>query len=125
VAKVQRNTPNSKIYKTMIRYAMERGPNFADHYVLARWGCGAGCEMFSIIDAKDGRVYDAPFTVTWLAEQNPGLQVVRDSRAVHIVGSRNEAKESVDCWYLWDGVQLKLISKKAARVDPSFSDISK
>jgi hypothetical protein len=118
VAKAQRNTPNSRTYKTMIRYAMERGPNFADHYVLASWGCGMDCVMFSIIDARDGRVYDAPFIVTWTHEIDPGVHMIRDSRAIHIVGSRNEAEESVDCWYVWDGTRLKLIATKGARVYP-------
>jgi len=59
------NTPNSKRYRTKIRQAATNGPNFADHYTLAVWGCGAGCVMFSVVDSVDGRVYDAPFTVSW------------------------------------------------------------
>jgi hypothetical protein len=33
-----RNTPNSRTYPTKIREAVAEGPNFADHYTLAKMG---------------------------------------------------------------------------------------
>jgi len=50
-----------KNHRTVIREALERGVNFAGHYVLVFWGCGAGCKQFVIVDAKTGAVYDPPF----------------------------------------------------------------
>jgi hypothetical protein len=70
--------------------------------------------MFSIIDATDGRVYDFPYSVSWVDENPYGVDFRRDSRAVHVVGMLNEQGESADRWYVWDGAGLKLISKKPA-----------
>jgi hypothetical protein len=109
------NTPNSKTFRTKIRQAVASGANFADHYTLVLWGCGAGCVMFSIVDAVDGRVFDSPFTVSWFDETEEGVRYVRDSRAIHIVGSLIEGGNSADRWYAWNGEELKLLSEKPAR----------
>jgi hypothetical protein len=114
-AKPLLNSPNSKTYRTKIREAAALGPNFADHYTLALWGCGSGCGMFSIVDAVDGRVYDAPFTVSWTDERDADLKVIRESCAIHIVGSLSEGANSADRWYVWDGKELKLKSEMPAR----------
>jgi hypothetical protein len=114
-AKPLLNSPNSKRFRTRIFQAAASGPDFADHYTLALWGCGAGCVMFSIVDAVDGRVYDAPFTVSWGDEADSGVNVKRDSCAIHVVGSLNEGDNSADRWYVWDGKELKLKSEKFAR----------
>jgi hypothetical protein len=88
------------------------GPNFADRYTLALWGCGAGCVMFSIVDAVDGRVHDSPFTVSWVIEADEGVKYARNSRAIHIVGALNEGNNSANRWYSWDGRELKLLSER-------------
>jgi hypothetical protein len=109
------NTSNSKAFRTKIRQAVTKGPNFADHYILALWGCGTGCVMFSIVDAMDGRVYDSPFTISWVDEADEGVRYARNSRAIHIVGSLNEGNNSADRWYVWDGRELKLQFEKPAQ----------
>jgi hypothetical protein len=50
-----------KNHRTVIREALEKGVNFAGHYVLVSWGCGAGCKQFVIVDSVTGKVYDPPF----------------------------------------------------------------
>jgi hypothetical protein len=48
-------TPNQRLFRTMIRQGAATGPNFAGHYTIADWGCGAGCVSIAVADAKDGR----------------------------------------------------------------------
>ena len=108
------NTPYSKLYRTMMRNAEDDGPNFADHFTVAKWGCGAGCVLFSIVDATDGRVYDFPYSVSWLDENPYGIDFHRDSRALRVVGMLNEQGTSAERWYLWNGKDLKLISTEPA-----------
>src|SRR5260221_11687562 len=55
--------PGDRLFRTKIREGAARGPNFAGHYTIADWGCGMGCISIAIVDAKDGRLYDAPFRV--------------------------------------------------------------
>jgi hypothetical protein len=54
--------PGDRLFRTRIREGAAKGPNFAGHYTIAEWGCGMGCVSIAIVDASDGRIYDAPFT---------------------------------------------------------------
>jgi len=55
------NTEFSNRFRTHIRDAAARGPNFAGHYVLADWCCGSACIQVAVIDAESGAVYEGPF----------------------------------------------------------------
>jgi hypothetical protein len=109
------NSPNSKTFRTKIREGVAAGPNFADHYTLAGWGCGSSCVMFSIVNLLDGKVYDFPFTVTWNDEVNSGVTFHRDSSAVRVGGYLNEQGCSAERWYLWDGTQLLKIAERPSK----------
>ncbi len=49
-------TREDMYYRTRLREASRKRPNFAGHYVLATWGCGTSCTLGAAIDAKTGRV---------------------------------------------------------------------
>jgi hypothetical protein len=69
-------TPEQKRYSTRIREGVstgrgvwsgswkdakeQRGPNFAGHYFVIRWGCGSDCLMMAVVDAETGKVYASP-----------------------------------------------------------------
>ena len=57
------STPKARMMRTQLRQQAATGPNFAGHFTLARWGCGAGCVSWAIIDARTGKVWFAPFQV--------------------------------------------------------------
>jgi hypothetical protein len=40
------------------------GPNFAGHYIVVRWGCGAGCLRMAVVDAATGEVHDPPMSIS-------------------------------------------------------------
>src|ERR1700732_3248202 len=44
------SSPIAKTYRTILRQQMSDGPNYAGHYRLAYWGCGASCAMFAVIN---------------------------------------------------------------------------
>jgi hypothetical protein len=56
-------TQMQRTFRTVIREAAEKGPNFAGHYTLAEWGCGAGCMSMAIVDSRTGQMFDGPFKV--------------------------------------------------------------
>src|SRR6476620_2304120 len=41
-------TKTQRVFRTAIREAAAKGPNFAGHYTIAEWGCGSGC-MSSVV----------------------------------------------------------------------------
>ena len=68
-------TAEQRRFRTMIREGVEKGwgvwingewgkeqhrpgPNFAGHYVVIVWGCGAPCLRMAVCDAETGEVYD-------------------------------------------------------------------
>lgn len=64
-AKVRRidfaSHPRAREFRTQLKKAVGKPPNFASHYVLVTWGCGSPCHEIALVDARDGRVFFAPF----------------------------------------------------------------
>ncbi|NML34669.1 hypothetical protein [Paraburkholderia antibiotica] len=87
-----------------------KGPvNFAGHYVLATWGCGAGCVMAAAIDANSGRVISLPFSVSdWPINITEPLAYRADSCLLIVHGSRNESNEHGTHYYVFDGKTFRL-----------------
>jgi hypothetical protein len=54
-----KSNPTAARYRTVLRREMIKGPNYAGHYRLAFWGCGASCAMFAVINLKTGSVITA------------------------------------------------------------------
>ncbi|HAF21422.1 MAG TPA: hypothetical protein DCK93_00685, partial [Blastocatellia bacterium] len=51
-------TRADQTFKTRLRWAAKnQKPNFAGHYILTSWGCGAECVMGAVIDARTGKAY--------------------------------------------------------------------
>jgi hypothetical protein len=53
-----------QLFRTRLRAAAKQRPNFAGHFVLTGWGCGAECVMGAAIDVNTGRVIALPGTVS-------------------------------------------------------------
>ena len=104
----------------MIRDAAAQGPNFADHYTVAVWGCGASCTSAVVVDARSGRVFfpDAINDIagTHVADREPNgaeptynsLRFRADSRLLVVLGApgENDARDGVS-FYVWTGSRVK------------------
>lgn len=90
-AAVDLNGAKGRQYASELRLASRQAVNFAGHYILATWGCGASCVMGAAIDAKSGSVTWLPFTVCcWALEITEPLQYRRDSHLLIVHGSLDE-----------------------------------
>ena len=109
-------SPEEREFRTMLREAAQNPPDFAGHFIVGAWGCGAGCVSSAIIDAKSGAVYMVPFTASVTGDR-PGepIEYKADSSLFVVHGSRNEADENGDFYYQWDGKTLKLIDSKVIK----------
>jgi hypothetical protein len=102
-AKLHLEGAKSRQYATMLRAAARRKPDFAGHFVLASWGCGASCTMSAAIDAKTGAVTWLPFTVCcWETSIREPLEFRPNSRLLIVHGSRDEQGGGVH-YYDFDG----------------------
>ena len=88
-------TRNDLTFKTRLQWAAKNlKPNFAGHYILTSWGCGAQCVMGAVIDAKTGKVYWWNFTIccwgTDVDDKFNPIEFRTDSRLIVFTGLRNE-----------------------------------
>lgn len=48
--------PYGQLYRTKLREGAARGPNFAGSYTVVTWGCGTGCQILAVVDARTGQL---------------------------------------------------------------------
>jgi hypothetical protein len=100
-------TRSQRLFRSAIREAAAKGPNFAGHYTIAEWGCGSGCMSSAVVDAVTGKVFAAPFRILSmpLAENEGGHEY---QGAVYKLNSRlliaDGCAEETNCgtyYYEW------------------------
>jgi hypothetical protein len=60
IAPVLLETKRARMFRGRLREGARQGPNFAGHYTVVFWGCGAGCAQVAVVDARTGKVYWPP-----------------------------------------------------------------
>ncbi len=102
-------------FRTMLRDGAAEGPNFAGHYTIVGWGCGAACLSWAVVDATTGKVHFDPATKLVSAahvsvDEDDGnvLRFRRDSRLLIVLGAphEDETREGIT-YLLWDGKAFK------------------
>jgi hypothetical protein len=122
---LRRGDPLARKYRTMIRQQIrEEGVNFAGHYTLASAGCGTGCSIGAIIDARTGRAYFPKELQGWTSivgdyepPEGENLWTIRpNSRLLRALGRPNIGKAGEErygasgiYYYEWTGIRLRLV----------------
>jgi hypothetical protein len=87
-------TRKDRAFASRLRAAARHDkPNFAGHYILTTWGCGAGCLMGAVIDAKTGKVYWWDFSICCWENTDENFKPIEarlDSTLLVFSGLRNE-----------------------------------
>jgi hypothetical protein len=104
-AGVQLHGAKSRMYATRLRLGSREPVNFAGHYILTTWGCGASCTMGAAIDARTGAVTWFPYTVCcWDLDVDEAIEYRLDSRLFITHGSLDEkGAGSAVHYYHFDG----------------------
>ena len=119
----------ARMYRTSIREQLqEKGINFAGHYTIAVIGCGAGCSITAIVDARNGNAYFPRELDGWNVEpgvydfaDDEDVQTFRaDSRLLKIIGApRLGAEEKWGpggvYYYEWKNNQLRQVHFAATK----------
>lgn len=87
---------DTRTFKTRLREALKGKPNFAGHYIVTSWGCGTGCQVGAVIDARNGKVYWFPFSVGQNYEVDDDYRPVEfrlDSKLIIFSGFRGDRDE--------------------------------
>ena len=117
-------TRMQRTFQTVIREAVQSGPNFAGHYTLAQWGCGAGCVSMAVVESKTGQAFDGPFNLlgydlSYVYEGGEEqLEFRVNSRLIVARGCPGE-KDCGTYYYEWAGDQFKLLRKTPATKTPA------
>jgi hypothetical protein len=125
VEKVYTGTPaapklnkDQRTFRTMIRQGAKSKVEFAGHYTVPRWGCGAGCSMFVIVDSITGRVYDgmsvAEPSLDWIEKHTDykRMDFQPTSRLMKINGCPGETNCGFYDYEMIEGKGLKLLRKE-------------
>ena len=113
----------ARMYRTSIREQLqEEGINFAGHYTIAVMGCGTGCSITAIVDARNGNAYFPRELNGWSVEpgiyefkENEDVRTFRaNSRLLKIIGApRLSADEKWGpggvYYYEWVNNQLRQV----------------
>jgi hypothetical protein len=101
------------MFRTMLRENAAKGVNFAGHYVVATWGCGADCVSLAIIDARTGHVYFSRSVLSvggfGYSPDEDRFQFRSNSRLLIVVGAPNDEGYVGRYYYLWKNNRLRLL----------------
>lgn len=110
-----RSHPQARMFRTVLGEYLSSGVNFAGHYVLAEWGCGAGCSVGAVIDARNGNVFFpgqlAGMSSSWTCNVEDETTFRKNSRLLVISGapaSRQE-KPCGKYYYEWKNNRFRLV----------------
>jgi hypothetical protein len=93
------------MFKTRLRWAVKnQKPNFAGHYILTTWGCGAQCIAGAVIDAKTGKVHWWNFSICcwWGFDNDENFKPIEfrlNSKLIIFFGHRNEKERDNGAHY--------------------------
>src|SRR5262249_48329655 len=110
---------DQRFFRTAIRRGAKAPVEFAGHYTVPIWGCGAGCIEFAVVDSISGKVYDGygvELPDTWL-DDHPEANLKRveyepSSRLFKITGCLDEGPCGFYDYVMVPGKGLKLIRKE-------------
>lgn len=116
-----KKNPDARTYRTRLTHALDRGVNFAGHYIIAGWGCGTGCTNAAVIDTFTGQIYwpDEFFNVdATYGNEYSDIQIdfKKDSRLIIIHGrpgtkeERGSTAPSGDHYFEWKNNKFRYIT---------------
>jgi hypothetical protein len=114
-ARVKLTSRRARLYRTTIRTQAEEPPDFAGHYKVATWGCGAGCAGLAAVDLKTGKVYFVPqveAVMVLLEQDEVPIQRRADSRLLILQGAVMDAAERTrrgKFYYEWRNNRFRLL----------------
>lgn len=106
-------TGDARTFKTRLREALKGKPNFAGHYIVTTWGCGTGCQVGAMIDARTGKVYYLPFPVAQTYEVDEDFRPVEfrlNSKLIIFSGFRVDTDEDAGArFYKFENGRFKFL----------------
>jgi hypothetical protein len=106
-------TKTTRLFRTRMAAAARKPANFAGHYVLASWGCGATCVAGAVVDKRNGAIFSLPFSICCATPKSASFRPIEfrpTSRLVVFAGLRNEQPPMGAHFYAFDGSGFNFIA---------------
>ena len=100
--------PQGRMYRTRLREAAGRPPDFAGHYVVAEWGYGTSCGVHKLIDLATGKIFDAPTTGRGFLHRVDSALVIQDP-PISGFAYQTASDLSPVVYRLWNGREFQQI----------------
>jgi hypothetical protein len=117
--------PLARKFRTTTREQIkEEGVNFAGHYTIVSAGCGTGCSISGIVDARNGRAYFPKEFTGWtsivgdyeIPDDEEQRMFRKDSKLLRAIGRPNIGKADEErygpsgiYYYEWSNNRLRLV----------------
>ena len=111
------DTADKREFRTRINEAAKGKVDFAGHFIVAEWGCGASCLGGAVIDARSGGVTMIPWSTcctNWDSDADR-IQHQADSRLIAFVGMINEDEPDAFHWFEFDGGTFKPVATEPVK----------
>jgi len=106
-AEVMLSTSHERAFRTRLRKASKRSPNFAGEYVLTTWGCGTSCLDGAVVSLRTGRVVFLPGTICCWEGGGEKLIFRKNSRLIVAAGVINKDSEYGAHFYEFTGEEFR------------------
>jgi len=108
VAKPILDTADKRNFRTRINDAAKGRPDFAGHFIIVKWGCGASCLGGAVLDARSGVVEFLPWSVCCSSNFDlEPLDYHADSRLLIANGMLNEEEPDTAHYFEFDGTRFQ------------------
>jgi hypothetical protein len=104
-----KDAPN---FRTRLRAAAKRRPNFAGRVIVTNWGCGASCQMIALIDARTGKVsFAGSASAGYEHRLNSRLLIVNPPETIAELYGNKPPSWLKTRYYLWKGGRLAVLKR--------------
>ncbi len=104
-----KDAPN---FRTRLRAAAKKRPNYAGRMIVTNWGCGAGCQMIALIDARTGKVFFAGSAYAGYEHRlTSRLLVVNPPETIAEMFGNKPPSWLKTRYYLWKDGRLAILKK--------------
>src|SRR5215218_11263014 len=105
-----KGNPEARRFRTVLRESLHEGVDFAGHYIVASWGCGASCLVGAVIDARTGVVYwPKQLAGIYTMSDDPIIYKPESRMIVISVGFGINGDIRRDNYYEWKFNRLRLV----------------
>lgn len=105
-AEIQIADDEQKEVKTILQEGSRKQSDFAGHYAIVGWGCGATCQKHAVIDARDGKIVRFGLESTHGVDYNLNSRLLTvNPRYASIAGEKEPERTD---YYEWNEAEKQL-----------------